>query len=132
MKIIIETIPHSEQRYDTVGDWQWGTGEHPNDILDLTIKVSAMWYWRHTMLIIVHELVEAFLCKGWGVDEKKVDEFDMNWEPHHGLTEPGEDRDAPYYLAHQIASGVERIVAANLDVIWAEYETAVGEAGKIE
>ena len=51
MKIIIETIPHDHQRYNTVGDWQFS----PDGTLH--VKVSEMDDWRHEALIAVHEVV---------------------------------------------------------------------------
>jgi hypothetical protein len=56
MKIVIETIPHLDQRYKTCGDWFY-EGE------DLHIKVSDLKDWKKEATIAVHELVEAILCK---------------------------------------------------------------------
>ena len=60
MRIQIETVPHAQQRYETTGDWWWD----PDDTLQM--RVSALADWRHSVLIAVHELVEALLCKAQG------------------------------------------------------------------
>jgi hypothetical protein len=117
MKIIIETIPHKEQRYETVGDWQWikqheyraaniwnaeqhcthctGTlrenesigGECPDAPPTLNIRVSQMSELRYEWLIAVHELVEALLCEKAGITPADVDEFDFAWQR---IQAPGE------------------------------------------
>jgi len=122
MKIIIETIEHKDQRYDTCGDWQW------NDEMDvLTIKVSQTNLYDHeTILLIgVHELIEALLCRRSFTAEAEVDRFDLNWHPHNGLTEPGDDPDAPYHSEHLFASNIERLIAARLGINWQQYEREI-------
>jgi len=37
------------------------------------------------------------------------------------LGEPGDDPRAPYYREHQFASGMERLMAAELGVDWQQY-----------
>jgi len=119
MKIVIETIPHEDQRYPTVGDWQWYSDGN------LSIKVSNLSDWRREALIAVHELVEVLMCKQDGVTEQSVDEFDKNYEANRhpdNFDEPGDDPSAPYVKQHCVATGIERILAANLGVNWKEYE----------
>jgi hypothetical protein len=150
VRIVIDTIPHKQQRYDTVGDWRWPNYcrlEKRITDPDLCISVSNLGDWRMEVLIAVHELIEALLCKTDGVSEAEVDYFDMNWSPvktgptsikevggaamgfavteYRGCEEPGDDPDAPYYEQHQRASGYERLLAADLEVNWAEYEQAL-------
>lgn len=124
MKIIIETIPHDQQRYPTVGDWQWLDSD------TLSIKVSKLTDWRREALVTVHELVEVLMCKHDGVTEKSVDEFDKDFEAHRhpdNNDEPGDSPDAPYVKQHCVATGVERILAAHLDVSWKLYEDELCE-----
>ena len=133
MRILIESILHSAQRYDTCGDW-WidadGTWQ---------IRVSQMPSpnaTKHMLLIVLHELIEMALCQYRGITDKDVDDFDMTWKPRVVEVgdspyetvlddEPGNDPKAPYYHEHQFASGVERILAAELDVDWGEYERSI-------
>lgn len=99
MKIVIETIPHSEQRYPTVGDWYF-TQQNPDGVESplsdapivpihellaspkyvLHIKVSNLTDWRREFLIVVHELCEVGLCVNEGVSQATVDAFDMGFE----------------------------------------------------
>ena len=124
MKIIIETIPHEQHRYTTVGDWFYD----PDGTL--RIKVSELSDWRREMLIAVHELVEALMCKHDGVTVESVDKFDKEFEAHRhpdNKDEPGDDPSAPYVKQHCVATGIERILAAALDVQWKPYEDELCE-----
>jgi len=119
MKIIIETIPHKEQRYPTVGDWFYD----PDGTLH--IKVSQLSDWRREVLIAVHELVEVVLCKNDGISQDVVDQFDFQIEENRkegDLSEPGDDPSAPYRKQHCLATGVERVLSAELGVAWSDYE----------
>lgn len=122
IKVNCETIPHSEQRYDTVGDWWWG----PDATWEF--RISEMGDWRYEMLVFIHELVECALCRYMGVAQITVDNFDKAFEAareYGDTSEPGDALDAPYRLQHCIATGVERIVAGLLGVSWQEYDDKV-------
>ena len=124
MKITIETIPHDQHRYPTVGDWYF------NDNGDLTIKVSQLSDWRRECLVAVHELVEVLICKQDGVSQESVDKFDKDFEAHRhpdNEDEPGDEPTAPYVKEHCIATGIERLLAANLGVNWKEYEQELND-----
>jgi len=132
VKIIIAEIPHSEQRYPTVGDWF-------RTFNALQIRVSIMPDPRMALCVAVHELVEAVLCEHRGVPEKAVDEFDIAFEQRraHGEVaeeaEPGDDEAAPYHKEHRFATLIEKLLAAELGLDWGEYEAAVlkiGEGGQ--
>jgi hypothetical protein len=125
-RISIRAIPHSQQRYETVGDWRFETtiqdGEH------LIIHVSKMSDWRYEFLVVVHELIEVFLCRHEGITQKQVDKFDMTYEKKRAegdTSEPGDAKHAPYKSQHCIATGVERILAAVLGVCWKTYDDEV-------
>src|ERR1700760_2489695 len=113
MKILIETIPHSEQRYPTTGDWQWEPAD-PEEIL--RIRVSKTPDWRTSALVAIHELVEALLCKHAKVSEAAVDKFDIGYSGY--FSEPGADPAAPYHDAHMFAERVEKSVARELNIRW--------------
>lgn len=115
MKIVIETIPHSQQRYPTVGDWLYGE-DH------LHIYVSEMHDWRREALVGVHELIEALLCNMRGIPEPAVKAFD---EAHPDASDPGSLPDAPYHREHMCAEGIEFLLAMELGVNWQEYGAAV-------
>ncbi len=123
MKIIIESIPHKDQRYDTCGDY-W---IDPKDNT-VHIKVSKLDSLPEMLCVAIHELVEWALCDVEGIDNDEITEFDENHDGADG-SELGDDVDAPYYKQHQIATGVERIVAAEMGVDWAAYEEGIRRLG---
>lgn len=119
MKVVIETIPHNCQRYDTVGDY-W---TDPDGTIQL--RVSDLKSFNFEMLLALHELVELTLCRQHGVTQEDIDGFDLPWVPHDDVKEPGDDLMAPYWSEHQTATGIERTVAAALGVNWLEYERCI-------
>ena len=127
MDITIQTIEHADQRYETVGDWQFQpTG-------DLKIKVSDLGDWRLNALVGVHELVEALLAKDLNVSEFKVDQFDMEYEKNRkegDISEAGDDPTCPVYWQHQIATIIERLLCYEFGIDWAEYDMRVLQLGK--
>lgn len=127
MKINIETIPHSEQRYPTVGDyWDDETGV-------VQVRVSDMKDWRYEALVVVHELIEMFLTKHRDIAEQAISEFDIRFEHSRaqGLVtgEPGDHTNAPYRREHFFATNLERLLAAELGVDWFEYDRDVDALG---
>ena len=125
MNIEIETIPHKDHRYPTVGDWFYA--HETADTPKLIIRVSDLGDWRREALVAVHELIECLICKHDGVTQEAVDAFDKQFEKdraegkHSETEEPGDSAEAPYRRQHGVASGVERILAAALDVNWNAY-----------
>lgn len=114
MKIIIETIPHDQQRYHTVGDWWW-EGE------TLHIRVSNMFTIESSLAVAVHELREATLCKFHEIKEQDVTQFDVAFENHRGTKpydEPGDDPKAPYHEEHKDAEFVERAFIGAGPLTW--------------
>ena len=118
--IIIKGTPHSNQRYDTCGDWYNSPGA------GLVIKVSQELSRKEQFLVAIHELIEAFLCECAGISEAAVDRFDRD-EARWQAVEPGDMVQAPYYKQHQIATGIEKILAAEVGVGWLEYENHCNE-----
>lgn len=126
MKITIETIPHEEQRYPTVGDWVFNLDG------DLQIFVSEMRDSQVEFLVGIHELVEAMVCKIWGVTQEEVDKFDMEYEANRTLDnmeDPGDDPGAPYHSEHVFAGIIERLVAHEMGIKWSEYEKEIAKLG---
>jgi hypothetical protein len=104
--ISIEFIPHSQQRYNTEGDW-YMDGEN------LIIKVSNEGSGFQQKIIAVHELVEAILCRYAGITDKDVDEWDFKFK---GEGEPGDDPKCPYRHQHKIATIIEEIIGEDLKI----------------
>jgi hypothetical protein len=118
LRIVIETIDHSKQRYPTVGDWRFekdGT---------LRVTVSKMSRRDVEVGIAVHELVEAVLCAHAGITQDMVDRFDLGYEAKRrpgDNSEPGDSKSAPYHKQHLFAERVERMVIHELGADWLRY-----------
>ena len=122
MRIVIETIPHNCQRYNTVGDWQFDADGN------LTVRVSEMNDSRYEFLVGIHEAIEAVCARHAGIAEAEVDAFDIEYENNRAegdMSEPGDDPRCPVYRQHQIATAVEKLLAVELDVGWKEYDVVV-------
>jgi hypothetical protein len=127
MTIHIETIPHDEQRYPTVGDyWEDQDGVEQ-------VRVSKMIDWRYEILVAVHEVVEWALTKERGIREEEISAFDVDYERLRASElvkgEPGDSPKAPYRREHFFATNLERLFAAELGVDWSEYDQYVDELG---
>jgi len=123
----IKTIPHSEQRYETCGDY-W---VDENGVQQ--VRVSELSDWRYEVLIAVHEIVELSLARNRNIDEGEITKFDINFEAAKARGEcsgeAGDHVHAPYRKEHFFATNVERLFAAELGVNWFEYETYVDGLG---
>lgn len=136
-RIVIDVVPHASQRYDTCGDYQLKNGYFVNtECTVLHITVSDTKDRREMLLIAIHELIEWALCQAKGITNEEIDRFDLQFEAGAqglayeaglGKVEPGDQLDAPYYHQHQIATGIERILAAEMGVDWLEYERHIEE-----
>lgn len=122
MRIEIQTIPHSSQRYETVGDFLL------DDDGAIQVRVSEMGNDDYAFLVAIHELVELWLCRKRNISFEAIDAFDIAFEaarPEGDLSEPGDDPKSPYRDMHCLATGVERMLCAALGLSWAEYDAAV-------
>lgn len=123
--IVIKTIPKSEHRYPTVGDY-W---RDPDGTLQ--IRVSEMGNKDYEALVALHELIEIILTEKKGIKEPDIMAFDVQFEKEreeglHGEDdEPGEAPNSPYRKEHVLAECLERVVANELGVIWDEYGKTV-------
>lgn len=128
MRILIESIPHDQQRYETPGDWQFAEDG------TLLVRVS------HTtndfdFLVGLHEAIEAWLCRKQGITDEDVTAFDVAYEaarPDGNVAEPGFDRDCPYRRQHRFASAIERKVAVELGIDWIDYDRRINALSKTE
>lgn len=121
-RIVIEVIPHSQQRYVTAGDWKRDASGN------LHITVSDMGNNDYAFLVGIHELVEAWLCERQGVTDEAVTAFDTDFEaarPEGDESEPGDAIGAPYGRQHGFATSIERMMCAALNISWRDYENAV-------
>jgi hypothetical protein len=100
-------------RYDTAGDWRFD-GQDRN----ITVTVMDTGVDDYNFLLIVHELIEAYLCYAEGISTEAVDTYDMN----SNSDDPGDAPDCFYHSQHSFAVGVERLLASTLGVDWADYD----------
>ena len=121
MRIIIDFIDHSDQRYDTAGDWQW-LGDN------LLISISDTGKENMNFLLAAHELIEAMLCRANDIATDEVDEFDFTFRGTGD--EPGDDPDCPYWYEHFAAETLERLLAQDLQVNWLDYQWAIDKLGR--
>jgi hypothetical protein len=123
VEFVISQVPHSKQRYETVGDWIPGAPAE--------IRVSRMKDERYVFLVALHELVEYELCKKNGISDNEVVAFDEAFEAERRMNlhpveaEPGNDPRAPYRGEHDFATMIEMMVAQKLGVKWSAYEKAL-------
>lgn len=122
MIITIVDIKHEQQRYPTVGDWQWTKQGN------LSITISDMKDWRYNFLVAFHEQIEVMLCRQRGITQEEVDNWDLEFEARRedgNVDEPGDDPRAPYYMEHKLATKMEMELAKELGVDWEKYNETV-------
>lgn len=120
MKLIIESIPHDNQRYETCGDYYNNSfGEH--------ILISEMPE-NSVRLVAIHELIEKWLTESKGISEEEITKFDLMFEQerkegkHGEFDEPGDDIRAPYRKQHKIATFIEKMICKEFGMKWSEHE----------
>jgi hypothetical protein len=105
-----------------VGDWIYETDG------SLLITVSDMGNEDYEALVEIHERIEALLCRRAKIKEEAVTAFDMRFEANRrpgDTSEPGDSKKAPYRKQHQVATMVEKIIAAEAGIVWDDYERTV-------
>lgn len=136
LDIIIQTVKHEDQKYNTIGNYESTEAGFEKQV-ELTpgkviITVSDMQDWRKELCVAVHELVEvAIACWKNGIKDKDIVRFDMCFEELAELgkvpedAEPGDDPKAPYYAYHKMATMLEYSLMVSLGLTEAEYEEAM-------
>jgi hypothetical protein len=125
-QVIINIIPHKNQRYDTAGDWYRKrftsifrdesvlfihTSRLPNDPDNF-----------YALAVAYHELSEALACIANGITETDVDQFDVDFK---GKGEPGDDPRSPYRKQHFAATICEMTLIAAMNKSWSAYNKAI-------
>ncbi len=127
MRINIDVIPAKDMRYKSCGDY-W-----LDDKENLQIRVADTGNKDYNALIMVHELVEAILCKNAGISYNIINNFDKDFEQLRSTDvipenmEPGDDFHSPYKKQHLLATGIEKIVAAEMGVDWKSYDDIIAK-----
>jgi len=121
-RYIIKVIPHKYQEYSTCGNWQF-----TEDGIGI-IFVSDVGNADYEFLVAFHELIEMTLCRKRGISEPEIMAFDEAFEAKRepgNNDEPGDCKDAPYYREHQFATGMERLMCAEIGADWNDYDNTL-------
>jgi hypothetical protein len=124
-KVEFKVIPHSEHRYETVGDYWF------DESGTLQVRVSEMSDNRYELLVFLHEMIEVIQTEHRGITEKQIMDFDLEFELERvdgkwtQDDEPGWDPRAPYGMEHAYAESMERNMAIQLGVDWRTYDLEV-------
>lgn len=116
----LSTDSIKDHRYRSVDDW-----DDPTETIDglvFSTQTADMGNMDYNFLVLMHALVEQYLCHKHGIKDAEVTKFDMD---HPEMDNPGEDSKAPYNLEHQTANDVESMLSVALGVKWMDYETAI-------
>lgn len=122
MKIHIETIPSKGQRYPTCADYYM----LPSGVIE--VKVNEMGDERAEIMVVLHELIEAFLCRYALIDWTDIDKFDMKFSKKNKSDEPGDKKNAPYHKEHMIATKVEKMLCKEFGLTWKQYNKIIYES----
>jgi hypothetical protein len=113
----IRFLPQRELRNKQVGDYYKDAYGKQHFEIAMTGK------WEFDMLILIHELVEATLCRRRKIPDSAIDE---GWDfVHPELDEPGADKRAPYHKEHMFAEKIERMVCKELGFSWKTYSKRI-------
>lgn len=121
----VHVVPHNDQRYETVGDWEPGDPERG---IPHRITVSETGNSTANVACAIHELVEFWLCKLRGIPEERVSDFDKAFDGE----DPGADPTAPYHQEHMTATGIELafVAACHPHLTIAEYNASFDDVFK--
>lgn len=111
-----------DHRYASIDDWT-----DPlilDDGLMLPFQVADMKNVDYNFLVLLHALVEQYLCYRHGIKDETVTKYDME---HLDSDDPGNNFDAPYQKEHLVATDVESKVANALGINWVKYEEAISK-----
>lgn len=122
--ICIKTIPHTEQRYPTTGDY-WIDADGI-----MQVRISELGNPAFEWAVLVHELTEIALVLHRGIKIEDIDAFDIQFEANrtNNIDEPGDDPSAPYQNEHCLATAAERMLIAAMGVKWADYDKVCRDA----
>jgi len=111
--IRIKVIPHSEQAYDTPGNyWETKNG-------NWEVRISQM-NPVSELAVLEHELYEMVKTILDGVKWSDIDKFDMG--EGKDMDDPGSSPKAPYHAQHMEALKIERQIIKNVKGDWNRYD----------
>lgn len=119
--ILVEVLPADKMRYKTLGDWyfQESTNVEP-DLYIKVLKQEGKDACKKEACLVLHEFVEALLCRFKGITQKQVDDFDMGTSEEQvhkdGYPEHGFHPAAPYKDQHSFAFILEQLFSRELQL----------------
>jgi hypothetical protein len=116
----LETDAIETHRYKSIDDW-WNPREWCGEVHFKTVTADTG-NRKYNFLVLIHALIEQYLCFEKGITDEKVCEWDMT---HTHCDDPGSHEEAPYHDEHQIAEAVERMLSEKLGVDWDTYGKAI-------
>ena len=113
----IRFLPQHELRNKQVGDY-FTDAYHVRQF-----EIALTGRYEFDILILIHELIEATLCRRRKILDSAIDE---GWDfIHPELDEPGADPRAPYHKEHVFAEKIERMVCKELGFSWKAYSARI-------
>ena len=119
-EVHIKIVPQSKIRNHDCGDYWF-------DDNVLQIRVVELPEYSHSMLIAIHELVEAFMTDYQGIKEEDINKFDADFYlekvcgSHAEEDEPGFDNRACYRDHHTLCTAIEMMICSFLKISWKDY-----------
>lgn len=130
MKIVIESIPHSEQRLlGNVGDY-WIDPDGTIQIRVSECQIPGLPDWLAPFLIAIHEAIEERETTLHGIKEPDIQAFDERFyseqiDEKRPSGEAGDAPDSPYRECHRFAENIERLICHQFGLNWEEYSKSV-------
>jgi hypothetical protein len=109
--MIVNSIPHRLQRYDSVGDWYDSSGVMHFSVSHMTPDME--------METLLHEMFEWYLCQKAGITAKMVDDWDFS---HPDAEDPGSLPGCPYRKQHMAATKISRLAVKLMGHKWSDYD----------
>ena len=121
MNIILKSVPKRKIRSNQVGDWYYYGQDEIIAMVDEQLSPDSQ------LAVLIHEAIEAWLCRKHGITDEMVCASDDQYEAereegkHKDDDEDGDDPRSPYRQEHMAASHVERAVCAAIGLNWREH-----------
>jgi hypothetical protein len=129
LQIILITDNIKNHRYKSIDDWQdpdeiklYKNGKYIIESLQFNTQVADMDNMDYNFLVLMHAIVEQYLCYKHKITDEQVTKFDKE---HTHCDNPGEHEEAPYHSEHVIANDVESMLSVALKIDWNKYEKAI-------
>ena len=125
MEIKMVSRPYDKMRYPTVGDYLYDLRNDRFSFIIAEMQTDCQ------ALIFLHEFLESYLCWKAGIPENDITLFDKKFERERSLAlhgkddEPGDDKFAPYFKQHQIATKFEKMFCKELGMKWKDYSKEI-------